>query len=81
MGKLFLMREALDHDQWNSDFFLWQDGGINHASYDFAANEAVVSPVNIIEQMTYMLPWPHNFHMYSVIKPHSNFSSFYPSAS
>lgn len=29
-GKLFLLTTALQHDKFNSDFFIWTDGGLTH---------------------------------------------------
>lgn len=30
MSKLFLMKEALEHDIFDSDFFVWADAGTLH---------------------------------------------------
>ena len=42
-SKLYLLKEALEYDKFNSDFLIWTDGGLTHV---FPKNRHMVSPEN-----------------------------------
>lgn len=78
------MNQAIKYDIWNSDYFIWLDGGINRAfTTNFVDN--IMAPVNPYEQLTFLMQWPSNGRVIlwkeyeDVIQPHQQ-DYFYPLA-
>lgn len=45
-SKTYLLTSALDYDKFNSDYFIWTDGGLNHIF-----SKSMVSPENHLRKL------------------------------
>jgi hypothetical protein len=55
------MDEALDIDQFNSDFFVWADGGLMH---NYAKFEHLYKKDSVLEIQQHFSQIPWYFHVY-----------------